>query len=231
MAKKATKSRAGTTGSGGSIRQKIHDLTLRAVRDNDLSLSEIPDLAGQVVRGAAEGLDRAVPKSGKNVLRQVFDGLRDAATAAAKATRTAASTASERGTSFIKKDVKGTAEDFAKLESAFLDSVQKAGRSLSGSAKQELDTIVTEAKKAGTKIRPAMKSVAKAADGRLMELGREAAGAGAQATKTAVGTILHGAGGFLEGLADAVTKPAAPAKKSTPRKKTAKNRKRKIARR
>jgi len=210
---------------GGNVRKRVHDLTLRAVRDNDLSFRELPGLAKEVAHGAAAGLDNAVPRSSRNVLRQVVDGLTDAVAAAAKATRATASVASERGAAFVKRDVHRTAKDLRKLEDEVLNSLRLAGRSLTGAVKAELDSIVDEASRAGTKISAAADTARKAADGRLPELGRETVGASARAARSAVGTLLHGAGGLLEGLADAVTKSSprtAPAKKARTTAKTAK---------
>lgn len=194
--------------SGGNVRKRVHDLTLRAVRDNDLSISELPGLAKEVVQGAASGLDNSVSKSERSVLRQVVNGLTDAVAAAARATRATAAVAGERGATFVKRDVRRTAKDFRKLEDEVLKSLHLAGRSLTGAAKVELNTIVDEARRAGTKISAAAETAREAADGRLSELGRETVGASARAARSAVGTLLQGAGGLLEGLADAVTKSA-----------------------
>lgn len=214
--KKAGRAARSAVSGGGNVRKRVHDLTLRAVRDNDLSFKELPGLAKEVAHGAAAGLDNAVPKSGRNVLRQVVNGLTDAVAAAAKATKATASVASERGAAFVKRDVHRTAKDLRKLEDEVLNSLRLAGRSLTGAVRAELNTIVDEARLAGTKISAAAESAREAADGRLPELGRETVDAGSRAARSAVGTILQGAGGLLEGLADAVTKSVprnAPAKK------------------
>jgi hypothetical protein len=229
---KAGRAAKSAASAGHDVRRRIHELTLRAFRDNDLSLRDIPNLVGEVVHGAAAGLNKAVPQSSRNVLRQVVDGLTDTVATAAKATKVTASSAGERGAAFIKKDLRRTAQDLGKLEDQFLTSLKSAGKTLTGAMKDEIDTIVSEAKRAGTKIRPAAESALRATDGRLMELGREAAGASARAAKSAVGTLLQGAGGFFGGLADAVTKSKPVAGVKGPaRKKVAKKAGRKKARR
>ena len=148
--------------SGGNVRKRVHDLTLRAVRDNDLSISELPGLAKEVVQGAASGLDNSVSKSERSVLRQVVNGLTDAVAAAARATRATAAVAGERGATFVKRDVRRTAKDFRKLEDEVLKSLHLAGRSLTGAAKVELNTIVDEARRAGTKISAAAETAREA---------------------------------------------------------------------
>jgi len=186
------------------IRSRIHDFTLRAVRDGDLSLRDIPVFARDVVKDAASGLNSAVPQSSRNVLRQVVDGLTDAATATASSAKSAISATTTRGSEFVRKDASRVVKDLRALEGNFLSALQHAGKSLQGAARDEMDSILKHAKHAGTRIRPAAERTAKAIDGRVMELGAETAKAGVRATRSAVGGALRGAGGLLDALGEAV---------------------------
>lgn len=217
--KPRSSTRAGR-GARASVRKRVHELTLRAVRDNDLSLQDIPRLAREVVEGAAEGIDKAMPSSQHSVLRQVVHGLTDAAAAAAKAATATSRSAVDRGAHLLRADGKRTAHELRDLEHRLLDSISRAGKSLGAAARAELDVAVREAREAGGKISTAASTARRAADGRLGELGRETADSGARAVRRAVGSILQGAGGFLEGLADAVGSPA-PRARPGPRRPSA----------
>src|SRR4051794_1452173 len=92
---KSRRSKAGPRGSkqkaskrpNMNMRERVHNLTLRALRGHDMTLGDIPKFAQQLIEGAAAGLNKAVPTSSRNVLRQVVDGLTDAAEATVHSTK------------------------------------------------------------------------------------------------------------------------------------------------
>jgi polyhydroxyalkanoate synthesis regulator phasin len=204
-----------------SMRERVHDLTLKAVRDGELKLRDLPRLAQEVIEEAASGLNNAVPQSSRNVLRQVVDGLTDATAATAKSTRAAVTSMTRRGAQFVSHDASKTIRELRDLEGDFITALQHAGKSLKGAAKDEMDAIVKHARRAGTKIRPATQSALKAADGHMLELTRETAKAGVRATRSALTNMLHGASGLLQGLGDAVGEPrrASPKRKASTRRR------------
>jgi hypothetical protein len=192
------------------MRERVHNLTLRALRDHDMTLGDIPRFAQQLIEGAAAGLNKAVPTSSRNVLRQVVDGLTDAAEATVHSTKTIVTSTKNRGATFVKHDAVRTVRELRTIEDDFVSAMGRAGRKLKGAAKDELDAIVRHSRRAGTRIKPAAQSVLRAADGRLLELGKETAGASGRAARSAVSTAIQGAIGLLEGLGDVVgAKPAA----------------------
>ena len=80
----------------------------------------------------------------------------------------------------------------------------RAGKHLTGAAKEELEAIVHHSRRAGTRIKPAAKSVLKAADGHLLQLGKETATASGRIARSAVTSVLQGASGLLQGLGEAL---------------------------
>jgi polyhydroxyalkanoate synthesis regulator phasin len=204
-----------------SMRERVHELTLKAVRDGELTIRDLPKLAQEVIEEAAAGLNNAVPQSSRNVLRQVVDGLTDTAAATIRSTRSAVTSMTRRGEQFVSHDAVKTIKDLRDLEGNFITALQKAGKSLRGAAKDEMNTIVKHARRAGTRIRPAAKSALTAADGHILELTKETAKAGVRVTRSALSTMLHGASGLLQGLGDVVSEPkrAAPSRKTPTRKR------------
>ena len=206
------------------VRSRVRTLTLQALRDGDLSMGEVPGLVKEILHGAAAGLDKAVPRSHRNVLRQVVDGLGDAVAAAASSTKKAARSFTQRGSKFVKRDVKRTTRELQQVEEQFLDAVQRAGRSMGRAARDEIDLIVAEGRRAGTSIRPGLRQTVKAADGRLLDLGRESAAASLRAMRAGVRTLLRGASGALEGVSDALApSPSRSANPPRGRKKASKS--------
>ena len=78
--------------------------------------------------------------------------------------------------------------------------------------------IVERARRTGTRIRPAAQRVLKATDGRLMELGKETAGASGRAARSAARSVIDGLTGLLQGLGELLEeKPAGKRRKSAGR--------------
>lgn len=210
-------------GAGSDVRRRLYNLTVKAVRDGELTLRDIPKLAQELIEDAATGLNKAVPQSSRNVLRQVVDGLTDAAAATAESTKAAAITVASRGSKFIKQDAAKTLQDLRDVEGDFVSALERGGKSLKGAAKDEMDAIIKHARRAGTRIKPAAQGTLNAVDGRLMELGKEAAGASARAARSAFVNVLHGASGLLQGLGDSVSTTRKPARKTSAKRTSARS--------
>jgi len=218
--RKTTKTHKSTVGAGTSkrkasnrsnpnMRERVHNLTVKALRDHDMTLGDIPKFAQEVIEGAAAGLNNAVPESSRSVLRQVVEGLTDAATTTVDSTRTIVSSTTKR----VKHDAVKTVKDLKNIEGDFVAALGRAGKHLKGAAKEELDAIVRHSRRAGTRIRPAAKKVLNAADGHLLQLGKETAGASTRIARSAMSSVLQGASGLLQGLGEALdpkrSRPAA----------------------
>ena len=182
------------------MRARVHNLTLKALRDHDMALGDLPKFAQEVIEGAADGLNNAMPASSRSVLRQVVDGLTDATKTTVASTKTIVAYTTKR----VKHDAAQTVKDLKNIEGDFVTALGRAGKHLKGAAKDELDAIVRHSRRAGTRIRPAAKSVLKAADGHLLQLGKETAGTTGRIARSAVSSVLQGASGLLQGLGEAL---------------------------
>src|SRR5437899_4478549 len=81
-----TKARAKEVASGGTaVRDRVRELSVRAFRDRNLTLSDVPKIVHEVLDGAVRGIDKSIPSSSSNVLREVFDGLSEGVHAVAAA--------------------------------------------------------------------------------------------------------------------------------------------------
>jgi hypothetical protein len=220
------------------VRKRVHDLTVEAFRDRKLKVDQLPDLMEEVLEGAAAGLDDAMPGNRKSVLRQVVGGLSDAFSAVGHAAKETFKGATKRGQRFAKHEVAKVVDDLSGLEDGFVDSVGSFSSKLGHELKGEVDSILSEGKKAGKKIGPSVRGAVSAANGHLAELAEEAASTGVRAARGTVRGIMLGASGLLAGLSDALedragsshrTTKAAP--KPAAKKKTSKKSGKKASRR
>lgn len=213
-----TKARAKEVAQGGTaVRDRVRELSVGVLRDRKLSPGDVPKLVKEVLEGAVEGVDSSIPKSSRSVLREVFDGLSEGVHAIASAGSAAASDVRERGRAITGKNVPDAAKRIRAANDEFLGAVKAFAGKTSKQVREELDALVARAEKTGPKVAGSARKVADAADGRLIELSGETARAGVRVARLAAGALAMGAGGFLEGLAEAITPkgPATAAAKQT----------------
>src|SRR5262245_23852409 len=203
--------------SGDDVRTRVRALTLQAL-DDGLDLKQVSEIAGDVVRGAVEGLKDSLPESRTSVLRQVVEGLGEGFDAAARSAAGAVKEMQSRGKTFKDKELSKAAASLKGLEEQFLTTVTTVGGKLGGQIKGELSTLADEMRRAGKQIRPHVEDALRATDGRVMELVGEAATTGAAAARKALGAALAGASGVLQGVSERVTPKKKAAKKPAPKK-------------
>jgi hypothetical protein len=207
---------------GAGVRDRVRDLTVRALRDRKLERGKVSGLVDEVLEGATAAVDESIPASRRSVLRQVFEGMSDAVETVAEAGAGAVRGVRRRGGAILEKDVPAAAKRLDSVQEEFLGAVSKFAGRVSGEAREELDDLVRRARKAGPELRASARDVAHAADGRLLELTGETARAGATAARRVAGGLAMAAGGLMEGLAEVIS-PAAgagggrsPARKARP---------------
>lgn len=205
-----------------TLRDHVREISVGAFRDRRFSLRDVSSLVHEVLDSAVENVDKSIPASNRNVLRQVFDGLSEGVHAAASASAAVAEDAGERFRKATKEDAPAAARRIREANDQFLSAVKAFAGKTTRQAREELDLLVAKAEKTGPKLATAARDAAKAADGRWMELTGETARTSATAARRTAGTLAATAGGFFDGLAEAV-RPKAPAaaraKKAAPKKK------------
>ena len=201
-----TKARAKEVASGGTaVRDRVRELSVGAFRDHKLSIGEVPKLVREVLEGAVEGVDVSIPKSSRNVLREVFDGLSEGVQAIASAGSAAAKGVRERGQSIAGTNASVAGKRIRAANDEFLGAVRGFAGKASKEVREELDALVARAERTGPKVTGSARKAVKAADGRLGELSGETARAGVRVARRAAGALAMGASGFLEGLAEVMT--------------------------
>lgn len=227
MPSNAKEHAAHTVRTSNDIKRDVREMTEKMLSE-DGGLAAVGDVAGAVLAGAAQGLKDAGPLARSQRMREVLAGLDEAFAALADATAKGLKHARDRGEKFARTDVKKLAGTLRGMEEQFFSAVGHFAKKAGDAAGAEAGDALAELKKTGTKVKAAGERAAKAADGHVVSLATEAAGATARAAKGVMSGLLLSASGVLEGLgkasrpAKSTARPASKKTASKPAKKTGK---------
>ena len=131
------------------LRNRVRDLTLRAIKSRSMDMGELRRVAQAVTEGVSLGLEHRKGEV-KHALSEAMAGLDEAMSKAAEASHLALRQLVSQGKEFGENDLKQGLEQLKKLEGELLDTLSKVADSASGKARQELKDFVTHARRAGT---------------------------------------------------------------------------------
>ena len=179
---------------GEDIRQRVHDLTLEALKSRRFDREAIRD----VVRAVTEGITRGAEGSRvgvRHTLAEGFRGMDQALTASVQAGHDALRQMVAAGRGISENEVKQAAAGLRKIEEDFVATVEEVARSANERVRPELTELLRQAAHAGTETgRRSARLMAEFTLGSL-ELAGEFGARFAQL-----------AGGVLAGMADALDK-------------------------
>jgi Skp family chaperone for outer membrane proteins len=179
---------------GGDLRERVHDLTLEALKARRFDREAIRD----VVRAVTEGITQGAEGSRLGVrqtLAEGFRGMDQALTTSVQAGHEALRQMLAAGRSLSENEVKQAAAGLRKLEEDFVATVEQVARTANERVRPELTELVRQAAHAGTETgRRSAKLMAEFTLGSL-ELAGEFGARFAQV-----------ASGILSGMADALDK-------------------------
>jgi len=224
MAKKSsssssTKDRAkAIIDEGTDIQNRMYNLASDAIARGQDQIAAIREATSDVLSGVQSSLEKQMPSDPNNVLRQVFDGLSDAVSAAARAGEGAVNDTKARAKSVAKGEGKKFLDDLQRVEHEFFNTVSSASRSLARESHEYLDQLISRAKTAGDRIKPAAGAAISTSAKNAPELAGETLRTGARVARTLIGDAAKGLSGLFAGVSDAVKpKSPAPAAKRTAR--------------
>lgn len=178
------------------IYSQIHDITLKALTEQELDLENIKKVAQAVGKGISEGIGNQVRT--KEIIQESASALDDALAKAAEASKLAIEEAASRVDEFSHEDLRQAAENLKSLEELFIDTMQeiaKNGNEVVVNTTQDLITHVRQSGSAvGEQVLQGLQSLQK-----LPQLGKNAALTSASATASALAAI---GSGILAGIAD-----------------------------
>jgi hypothetical protein len=134
---------------GGSIHEKVRDLTLHALTSRRFEREQIKD----VVRAMTEGITFGATELGgdtRHTLSQALSGLDEALMKSAEASRLALQELSSKAKELTDIELKQVLTNLRGLEDDFLSTVSSAADSAGQKIKTELHDLVTHARRTGT---------------------------------------------------------------------------------
>lgn len=185
----------------GDIRTRVHDLTLRALRERRLDATEVR----AVVRSVAEGVSLgAEQRSGevKEALAAAISGLDAALLKAAQATHLALQEMISQGKEFSAQDLQPALDDMKITEQAFLDTLGQVAETAGGKIKQELKTAVEHVRHSGTDTGASVKDSLGDLSNRISATLQAGKFTGQEAAQTVASRLAALASGILAGMAD-----------------------------
>ncbi|MFO0860698.1 MAG: DUF6781 family protein [Phycisphaerales bacterium] len=206
-----------------NTRTRVREMTVKALRDRDLSKADIQKLVHESLKGAASTIDHEVPAARRKAMREAFEGLRDAFQSVASAGVNTGKSARRRGEDLANHAVPTARRRIAAANKDFLGAVSSFAKKTSTEFGEELEALVRRAKRAGKQAKEsatdAGQKVAKNAAPVAQDLGR----ASWSLARRAAEQVALAASGLLEGIGQLIAprKAPAPAKSKAPTKKPA----------
>lgn len=141
---------AATAASAPDLRERVRELTARALHDRRMALHDIREIVSAVATGVGSGLTSRGGEM-KEGLKQAISGLDEAVGSAAQAASYALREAAAQGKAFKDGELKISLEQLRDLETQIVDTLKQTARQSSGKLKEELDTLGDHLKNSGTR--------------------------------------------------------------------------------
>ncbi|MCC6196126.1 MAG: hypothetical protein IT518_16845 [Burkholderiales bacterium] len=194
--------------AGVDIRQRIHDLTLLALRNRRFDRHGMQEVVRAVTDGVAHGAEQSQADL-RQSLSEAFRGMDLALKRSAEAGGTALRQLATTGKDLSDNEIKQALANMKRLEDDFLTTAGRAAEATSERIRPELKKILSSARETGTETgRIAAHTMADLGQ-RFSVASIDVAIAGMQVAAEVGGRFAQVAGGILSGIADALaTKPA-----------------------
>lgn len=187
----------------GDIRARVHDLTLRALRERRLEASEVRAVVRSVAEGVSLGAEQRTGEV-KEALTAAISGLDAALLKAAQATHLALQEMISQSKDFTAQDLQPALEDLKITEKAFLDTLGQVAETAGGRIKQELKAAVDHARHSGTDTGASVRDSLSELGGRISATLQAGKSSGQEAAQTVTSRLAALASGILAGMADAL---------------------------
>lgn len=194
---------AASATSEPDLRERVRDLTARALHERRMALQDVSDVVRAIVSGVGSGLTSRGGEV-KEGLKQAVSGLDDAVGSAAQAASYTLREAAEQGKAFKDNELKQSLEQLRDLEAQFVDTLKQTARQSGGKLKEELETLSEHLKNSGTRtgeqVREALNQLAGG-----VKTSSQAGRAGlSESASTATERLSLVASGILEALSDSL---------------------------
>ena len=189
-----------TVNDGNEIRKKVRNITLQALTNGELNISEIKKVSKTVVKGAEQGVSN-FDELGKKKLENAVAGLDDALSSAAEATKLALEEAASHIKTFSQKDFQQTIDDLLSLETIYLDSLKHVAKDANEFTANTLNDLVKHTYNSGSKVGIQTTKIVKILNNDIGKNLNEKVVTAGQTTLKVTSQLSYAAAGFLEGIA------------------------------
>jgi len=194
---------AAAAASEPDLRERVRELTSRALHERRMALSELRGIIGAITSGVGSGLTARGGEM-KGGLKQAIAGLDDAVGSAAQAASYTLQEAAAQGKAFKDNELKASLEQLRDLETQLVDSLKQTASQSGGKLKEELETLSNHLKHSGTRtgeqVREALQQLASG-----VKAGTEAGRAGlSESASTATERLSQVASGILAALSESL---------------------------
>jgi hypothetical protein len=188
---------------GEDLRAAVRELTLNALRNRELTLTQIK----QVLKSVTAGVNVGAAKSKMDidqVLEQAVGGMDDALLKAVQANHLALQQLASAGQSFEQSQVKKALGELERLEDEFLKAVKQASESATKNMRTHWASVLQQKEVSGTEAGEQAAATMKAFTERAQSAMREQRRAGAKAAQVFGQNFATLASGILTGLSEAL---------------------------
>jgi len=188
---------------GDKIREDVRNIVIEALGEHHLDRKNVEQMMGAVMEGAIT----AAPEGSRefaDTMKKTVEGLDEAMSKAAQASKLAIEEASGRVEEFSEQDLKRAVDDLEGLEALYLETLgdlAKAGQTSAGSALRDL---ITHAERTGTQIGRTVSEALQDLRGPLSRAERPHLSDVEKAARTGAASLASIASGLLAGLADSL---------------------------
>jgi hypothetical protein len=193
--------------AGADVRQKLSELTVRALAERDLAEQQIRDVLSAITEGVSIGAAQRTDQV-KTALTDALHGVDDALSHAAEAMQLTIGEVSGDIKAFNETEVQQGLSELKRLEAVFLETVSRVASNANGLVQQEMTAIVEHGRRIGTDTGARVRKVADDLGNRVRTAAHDAAANGKQAALIISSRITEKAGLKLGEVAAKLTEKA-----------------------
>jgi len=189
----------------GDIRERMRELTLKAIRDRSFDFASMRDLMQQLGEGVAVGAEK---RGGdvKEALQSAFRGMDDAFGKSAQAAKLAMEELASKGRDLNDTEIRAALDAMKQMEKDFVATMSSVAGSAGTKVKAEMQELAAHAAKAGTDTGAIVSQTLSEFSRTLSTTTAEATQAGLDAARTLSDRLAQATSGFLAGLSDALAR-------------------------
>jgi len=202
--------------AGLDIRDTVRSITLEALSDGSLNIQSIRKVSEAVLKGAGLGVSEHGSQAGE-VLQQASQGLDQALSGAAEASKLALQEAVGRGEEFSSQNLKQGLEDLQSLEKLYLTTLKDVAKESKDQIADILNDLAQHADRTGTAVGKQLEEGLSELVEQITNAGKTQLETGTDSIKATGSMLAQIASGILGGIADSLD-PSSRSKKGTDKK-------------